>query len=145
MLAAAKGHQAPGQVGTPAGAGANLGDLDGAVDVSTMDGISAVTHALPKTLFLDVVHALKANGFDAAREIPSRIEGITFGPDIKKKGNTLHTLWMSNDNDFVLITNDAPPVANPNQFFVFGFTDADLGNSKFVPQFQESDDDNGDN
>jgi hypothetical protein len=23
---------------------------------------------------------------------------------------------------------------NPNQFFVFGFTDADLGGSKFVPQ-----------
>ena len=26
------------------------------------------------------------------------------------------------------------PLLNPNQFFVFGFTDADLGGSQFVPQ-----------
>jgi hypothetical protein len=26
------------------------------------------------------------------------------------------------------------PDINPNQSFVFGFTDADLGNSQFVPQ-----------
>jgi hypothetical protein len=29
---------------------------------------------------------------------------------------------------------DGNPIPNPNQFFVFGFTDADLGGSKYVPQ-----------
>ena len=60
-----------------------------------------------------------------------------FGPDVKRKGQTFHTLWVSNDNDFVNETADTPPVPNPNQFFVFGFTDGDLGGSVFVPQFAE--------
>jgi hypothetical protein len=76
---------------------------------------------------------LTNNGF-AANHIPSKIEGIAFGPDVKQEGTTLHTLWVSNDNDFVLATNDVPSIPNPNQFFVFGFTDADLAGSKFVPQ-----------
>jgi hypothetical protein len=106
-----------------------------------------VTHAVAKTLFLDIVTALKMNGFDATRDIPSKIEGLTFGPDVrmsegKGKGTTVHTLWVANDNDFVLATADAPPVPNPNQFFVFGFTDADLGTTKFVPQFRGRDGDN---
>jgi hypothetical protein len=42
---------------------------------------------------------------------------------------------VSNDNDFVIETGDTPPVPNPNQFFVFGLTDADLGGSELVPQF----------
>jgi hypothetical protein len=41
-------------------------------------------------------------------------------------------LWVANDNDFVLATQDTPPIPNPNQFFVFGFTDAQLPG--FVPQ-----------
>jgi hypothetical protein len=79
---------------------------------------------------------LASNGF-AADHIPAKVEGIAFGPDVKKGASTLHTLWVSNDNDFVLTTQDSPSIPNPNQFFVFGFTDADLtvlGASKFVPQ-----------
>jgi hypothetical protein len=48
----------------------------------------------------------------------------------------LHTLWIANDNDFLLATLDTPPIPNPNQFFVFGFTDADLG-STLMPQFKD--------
>ena len=35
-------------------------------------------------------------------------------------------------NDF--LQDYSGPGTNPNQFFVFGFTDADLGGSKLVPQ-----------
>jgi hypothetical protein len=115
-------------------------DLNGVVDVSGMNGTAAVSHAVQKTLFLDIVVTLTTNGFNATRDIPSKIEGITFGKDITRKGKTMHTLWVANDNDFVLTTNDTPPIANPNQFFVFGFTDADLGTTKFVPQFGEDED-----
>jgi hypothetical protein len=101
-------------------------DLDGAVDVSNEDGLTAATHAVTKTLFLDLVTALTNNGF-AANRIPAKIEGIAFGPDVRVDHRTrIHTLWISNDNDFLLSTADVPPVPNPNQFFVFGFTDGDL-------------------
>ena len=46
-----------------------------------------------------------------------------------------------NNNDFVLATDDMPPAPNPNQFFVFGFTEADLGGSTFVAQFPSQDGD----
>ncbi len=110
-------------------------DLNGAVDVSSMDGLTAATHAVSKTLFLDVVKSLTATGIDAS-EIPAKIEGVTFGPDVKQGGTTLHTLWIANDNDFLQTVPDANGnlLANPNQFFVFSFTDSDLGGSKFVPQ-----------
>ncbi|HKD04830.1 MAG TPA: esterase-like activity of phytase family protein [Bryobacteraceae bacterium] len=116
-------------------------DLNGATDISAMDGITAVQNVVAKTLFLDIVQALVGVGLDPTKDIPAKIEGITFGPTLKttdKTGNTvpLYTLWVANDNDFVLATNDVPPIPNPNQFFVFGFTDADLGGSTFVPQFK---------
>lgn len=110
-------------------------DLDGAIDIAGMDGTTAVGNAVAKTLFLDVVQVLVNNGFSATFDIPSKIEGLTFGRDVTRRGQTFHTLWVANDNDFVNETGDTPPVANPNQFFVFGFTDADLGGSVFVPQF----------
>ncbi len=106
-------------------------DLTGAVDISSMDGATAATHAVGKTLFLDLVSVLTANGI-ALNNIPSKIEGVAFGPDVKQGGSTLHTLWVANDNDFLLTTGDTPPLPNPNQFFVFGFTDAELPG--FVPQ-----------
>jgi hypothetical protein len=108
-------------------------DLDGATDISNMDGLTAVTYAVNKTLFLDLVIALTNNDIPATR-IPSKIEGVAFGPDVRMGKATVHTLWVSNDNDFVLNTNDQPPVPNPNQFFVFGFTNDDLPG--FVPPFQ---------
>jgi hypothetical protein len=110
-------------------------DLDGAIDITGMDGTTAVANAVAKTLFLDIVQVLVNNGFSATFDIPSKIEGLTFGRDVTRRGQTFHTLWVANDNDFVSETGDTPPVANPNQFFVFGFTDADLGTSVFVPQF----------
>ena len=101
-------------------------DLHGAVDVSDEDGLIAATHAVTKTLFLDLVTALTDNGI-AANRIPAKIERIAFGRDVRVDHHTrIHTLWISNDNDFLLQTADAPPVPNPNQFFVFGFTDEDL-------------------
>jgi Esterase-like activity of phytase len=110
-------------------------DLNGAVDVSDMDGATAALNAVPKTLFVDLVASLTANGFTAAN-IPAKIEGVAFGPDLKQGKTTVHTLWIANDNDFLQEVPDASGnmLPNPNQFFVFGFTDADLGGSKFVPQ-----------
>ena len=39
---------------------------------------------------------------------------------------------MANDNDFLQDLNG--PGSNPNQFFVFGFTDVDLAGSLLVSQ-----------
>ncbi len=110
-------------------------DLDGAVDVSALDGLTAAANAVPKTLFLNLVTTLNLSGIDLD-QIPSKIEGLAFGPDIKEGTTTIHTLWIGNDNDFVQTVNDVNgnPIPNPNQIFVFGFTDADLDGSVFVPQ-----------
>ena len=120
-------------------------DLSNATDISGLDDGSltlaeATADAVPKTLFLDIVQSLSspslgANAF-ALDEIPSKIEGVAFGPDVRQGNKTVHTLWIGNDNDFVETVNDVNgnPILNPNQFFVFGFTDADLGGSAFVPQ-----------
>ena len=111
-------------------------DLSHAVDVSEMDGPDAAKHAVNKTLFLNVVDLLVKNGINAG-EIPAKIEGVSFGPDVKDGARTLHTLWIANDNDFLetVPAADGSQIANPNQLFVFGFTDTDLAGSKFVPQF----------
>ncbi|HLH36636.1 MAG TPA: esterase-like activity of phytase family protein [Alloacidobacterium sp.] len=106
-------------------------DLKGATDVSDMDGAAAAAHAVSKTLFLDVAQQLEQNGF-TADQIPAKIEGVAFGPDVKLNGKTVHTLWVANDNDF--LQDFSGPNTNPNQFFVFGFTDADLNGSVYVPQ-----------
>jgi len=110
-------------------------DLAGAVDVSSMNGTTAAMNAVSKTLFLDLVTILTNNGF-AASNIPAKIEGVAFGPDVKRGDTTLHTLWIANDNDFLqtVADPDGNQIPNPNQIFVFGFTDADLDGSKFVPQ-----------
>jgi hypothetical protein len=110
-------------------------DLCGAVDITGMNGTDASTHGVKKTLFLDLVEAFKANGL-AADQIPAKIEGLSFGPDIKVKDTNVHTLWVANDNDFLssVLDDNGKTVANPNQIFVFGFTDADLDGSKYVPQ-----------
>ena len=103
-----------------------------------------MTYAVNKTLFLDIVQVLTANNLNATTDIPSKIEGLTFGRNVIRNGKIMHTLWVANDNDFVLSTNDTPPVPNPNEFFVFGFTDADLNGSQLLPQFaDDGDDDTG--
>ena len=94
-------------------------DLTGAVDISGETGALAVSHAVAKTAFLDIAAALVNAGYSRT-QIPAKIEGFAFGQDVTIGGVLNHTLYVANDNDFV------PGVAGPNQFFVFGFTDADL-------------------
>jgi hypothetical protein len=100
-----------------------------------MDGLAAAANAVQKTLFLDIVSVLKANNISAGL-IPAKLEGLSFGPDVNSNGGTVHTLWISNDNDFLTQTTDSKgnTIDNPNQFFVFGFTNADLNGSKLVLQ-----------
>jgi hypothetical protein len=112
-------------------------DLAGAVDVTEMDGTEAAASAVSKSLFLDLVQVLTANGI-SVDQIPAKLEGLAFGPDVEYQGSMVHTLWVANDNDFLQDLNG--PNTNPNQFFVFGFTDADLGRSQFVTQQQKESD-----
>lgn len=115
-------------------------DIDGATDIGTMDGTTAAANVVPKTLFVDLVASMTAAGIDPTN-IPAKIEGITFGPDVKDgEGNTVHTFWVANDNDFLNTVADpnGNMIPNDNQFFVFGFTDDDLAGSKLVPQFRET-------
>ena len=106
-------------------------DIAGATDISNIFGNANLTAAsvipAPKSLFLDVKAAMMAAGF-AATEIPAKIEGLAWGNDIVVGGASKHTLWITNDNDFV------PASAGPNKFYVFAVTDGDLGTSVFVPQ-----------
>ena len=103
--------------------------LKNATEVSKLSGKDQLAGKAPaKTLFLDVVAALSAHGY-AAVDIPAKLEGITFGPDISANGVTRHTLIVSNDNDFLeTYVDDGHPQggANPNRWFVFALDDSDL-------------------
>ena len=106
-------------------------DLTGAQDVSTLQGESALLAVAPaKTLFLDIASALKSFGMADTR-IPAKLEGIAFGKDITLDGVVNHTLFVSNDNDFV------PDVAGPSTFYAFAFTDADLASMNLSYTQQE--------
>ena len=109
-------------------------DLTGAIDVSKVTGSDNLAPlAVPKTLFLDVVKLLTAAGISSIH-IPAKIEGIAFGQDVIVDGVAKHTLYVANDNDFLASVQDKNLVVvdNPNQWFVFAFSDADLPG--FVPQ-----------
>src|SRR5205085_2867550 len=57
-------------------------DLTGAADVSGITGEANLAgSAVAKTLFVDLVELLTAHGI-AAIDIPAKLEGIAFGPDI---------------------------------------------------------------
>ena len=94
-------------------------DLSSAQDITGLTGSLAAAKAVGKTPFLDLVSALNANGI-GSDQVPAKIEGVTFGQDVTYGGSLYHTLFIANDNDFL------PGTAGPNQFYVFGFTDADL-------------------
>lgn len=95
-------------------------DLTGATDVTALSGDAALQGALlAKTQLVDFVALLKGAGF-ADTQIPSKLEGLSFGQDIVDGGVTYHTLYLANDNDFV------PGTSGDNKFFAFRFTDADL-------------------
>ncbi len=111
-------------------------DLNGATDVSNIadlrtGGFTPVTKSAKP--FLDVVAVLGNAGIDIST-IPSKLEGIAFGPDLEVNGQNHHTLFLSNDNDFVsYVAKDAgssanvlAPADNPNRIFVFAFEDGDL-------------------
>ena len=109
-------------------------DLAGATDVSTVTGSDNLAPlAVPKKPFLDIVKALTAAGISSIH-IPAKIEGIAFGQDVIVGGVLKHTLYIANDNDFLASVQDKnlAVVDNPNQWFVFAFTDGDLPG--FVPQ-----------
>mgnify|MGYP003336681929 FL=1 len=104
-------------------------NLNGAVDVSNMNGTQAFNNAVSKSLFLDIVNVLNSAPNNIPKnQIPAKIEGLAIGQDIDINGVINHTLWVANDNDFV------PATAGPNRFYVFGFTNADLAGSPFAPQ-----------
>ncbi len=104
-------------------------DLGNAPDVSSLSGAAALApNAVAKTLLVDLVAQFTAAGLDV-KNIPAKLEGLAFGPDIRQNGQTRHTLYIANDNDFLpTITDSNHPdgIDNPNQFFVFAFDDQDL-------------------
>jgi hypothetical protein len=104
-------------------------NLTGAADVGNSSGSAGLApFAVSKTLFLDIVQALNAHGI-ASTEIPAKLEGVAFGPDVVVNGVGKHTLFVANDNDFVsTVTDSVHPhgVANPNLFFVFSVDASDL-------------------
>lgn len=102
-------------------------DLTGAQEVTGFSGdLSA--KAVSKSLTLDVKNMLVAAGV-AAQNIPAKIEGMAFGDDVIYNGINLHTLWVTNDNDFLsTIIDTKHPLGfdNTNNFYMFGFSDEDL-------------------
>ncbi|HEY3700520.1 MAG TPA: esterase-like activity of phytase family protein [Spongiibacteraceae bacterium] len=89
-------------------------DLTGAQDVTGLSG-DLSSKAVSKTLFLDVKAALNAKGISNTN-VPAKIEGMAWGEDVTIDGLLMHTLWVSNDNDFV------SNVAGPNNFYVFAIS-----------------------
>lgn len=117
-------------------------DVNGATDISgianlTSSNYTAVTKS--SAPFLDLVAALTAIGVNP-KDIPAKIEGVSFGEDIVVNGVTKHTLYIANDNDFLpIITDSNHPtgIDNPNKFIVFSFTDADLNATLAGTSFQQ--------
>lgn len=91
-------------------------DLLGATDITSLGTSAAAAAAVSKTKLVDFAGLLTANGI----AVPSKIEGLAFGADVTLGGVLEHTLYVSNDNDFV------PQDSGANQFFVLGLSDADL-------------------
>jgi hypothetical protein len=118
-----------------------LVELNGATDVTEVFSLPSLgVTPVGKTLFLDVVSHLSAAGLDK-RLIPSKLEGIAFGQDVIIDNVLKHTLYIANDNDFLPAIADplklpSDPtrslILNPNQFYVFAFTDTEL--PEFLPQ-----------
>jgi hypothetical protein len=109
-------------------------DLAGAADVAGLSGEANLAYkAVAKTPFLDIVAVLGAHGI-VPNDIPAKLEGLAFGPDVVIAGVAKHTLFVSTDNDFLpTITDSLHPtgIDNPNKFFVFAVDAAALS---YVPQ-----------
>lgn len=100
-------------------------DIAGAADIGGLDGAAASAAAIGKTEVLDIVKLLGAHGV-APAQVPSKIEGVAFGPDIVVSGKRLHTLYVMNDNDF------RPDLAGADMIYAFGFADSDIPG--YLPQ-----------
>lgn len=109
-------------------------DLTGATDVmgyavlsnATMASATAVAKSAAPVV--DLVTLLNAAGIGSL-DIPAKIEGLAFGPDLVLGAIDYHTLFVANDNDFVptaAYADAGAPVAGPNQFYVVGIPFADL-------------------
>jgi hypothetical protein len=99
-------------------------DTNGATEISGLSGSQLVASGVnmvqkSSTPFLDIVGVLGANSIPAT-DVPSKIEGISFGQDVTVGPDTYHTLWVANDNDYT------PADSGPSNFYVFGFKDSDL-------------------
>jgi len=90
---------------------------DGNTTVSGASGLAS--YAVTKTQFLDLKAALNSFGL-SNDNIPAKLEGLAFGQDVVINGVTQHTLWVSNDNDFISGT------AGDNKFYVFAFANSEL-------------------
>jgi hypothetical protein len=116
-------------------------DLAGASDVSNITGAANLApRAVPKQLFLDIVAVLTASGISPF-DIPAKLEGLAFGQDVTINGIVKHTLYVSNDNDYLAVVKNThgTTTSNPNRWFVFAFDSGDLPG--FVPQrFRDHDD-----
>jgi hypothetical protein len=116
-------------------------DLDGATDVTQVFALPSLgVVPVTKTLFLDMVSKLTAAGLNA-KLIPAKLEGVAFGQDVVIGGETRHTLYVANDNDFQATVADPLKlpadttrgfILNPNKFFVFAFSDSELPG--YIPQ-----------
>lgn len=114
----------------------NLVDIKapGVADVSSNASFltnSPAAVALHKVPFLNIVSVIKAHGLDPSVDLPSKLEGITFGQDVSMDGATKHTLYLSSDNDFLasfVLDDDLPTHVhdNPSRIFVFAFDQGDL-------------------
>ena len=116
-------------------------DLAGATEISTST-IGSATPLVSKTLFLDVLVELNANGIISTL-VPAKLEGVAFGPDMVINGVNKHTLFIANDNDF-LPTVDG--TNNPNQFFVFSIDESDLSSfsaQKITHSTHDADEEDG--
>src|SRR5262249_32648989 len=95
-------------------------NLSGAQEVSNISGASNLLgKAVSKIIFLDVVAALNGHGISSS-DIPAKLEGLAFGQDVVMDGVTKHTLYVSNDNDYIPVVTDSKHpsgIDNPNQFF----------------------------
>src|SRR5262249_464820 len=77
-------------------------DLTGATDVSDVFALpSAQVTPVSKVLFLDIVSKLTAARIDA-HLIPAKLEGVAFGQDVVIGSVIKHTLYVANDNDFLV-------------------------------------------
>lgn len=104
-------------------------DLNGATEVSGIADLrTQPAAAVSKTLFLDIKAALNAKGISDA-QIPSKLEGIAFGDDVRVNGQLKHTLYLANDNDFLSgAVPNGSTLSAPygNQFYVFTYDGNDL-------------------